>query len=411
LIGDGRAEYLQQVDLSKPQLQVLGQFPRLDADEWFTFLSDIEDDENGQIELGLVDIALDEMNLIGQSLSNTEVRVLPNPNAWQIRLLNANMNGNIRVPRPWSDTLPITTDMDRVYLKVDDDVSQAEKDLNPLDDVDLTKIPNLEMQVSDLRYGTMDLGQFTGRIVQDGKGASLKDAKIKNPEFELNATGGWFATDQGEQTLFSMQMQSNNFAKSLVRLGFAPAASARLATADIELDWNGNPLDDFLETVSGKINFNFRNGSLQEVDPGAGRRLSLDFRDVFGKGMKYDELSGDFHISSGQAYTNNMLMRGPVADVGMIGRVGLATRDFEQAAVVRADFGSSLPIAGALVGGLGVGAAVLLFSEIFKKPIKNATQIFYQIEGDWGKPDIKRINPSQLKEIQSSMLMLLFNKC
>jgi len=52
-----------------------------------------------------------------------------------------------------------------------------------------------------------------------------------------------------------------------------------------------------------------------------------------------------------------------------------------------------------LAGGLGVGAAVLLFSEIFKKSIKDATQIFYQIEGDWGNPKIERINPSQLKEI------------
>lgn len=415
LIGDGRAEYLQQVDLSKPQIQVLGQFSRLDADEWFTFINELEDDENSQIELGLVDIALDEMNLLGQSISNAEVRVLPTDDTWQIRLLNADMNGNVRVPRPWSDTLPIEIDMDRIYFKDtdtdDNDPEELENEENALSDVDLTKIPNMNFNVSDFRYNTMDLGLFSGRVVQDGKGASLKDAKITNPAFDIEASGGWFNTDQGEQTLFSMQMQSRNFTQSLQRLGFAPLASASVATADIELDWQGNPLDDLLDSVSGKITFNLRNGNLQEVDPGAGRflallsiaqlpsRLSLDFRDVFGKGLKYDELSGDFLLSNGQAYTNNMLMRGPVADVGMIGRVGLATRDFEQAAVVRADFGSTLPLAGALAGGLGVGAAVLLFSEIFKKPIKDATQIFYQIEGDWGKPDINRIKPSQLKEI------------
>ena len=92
-------------------------------------------------------------------------------------------------------------------------------------------------------------------------------------------------------------------------------------------------------------------------------------------------------------------MRGPVADLGVVGRVGLATRDFEQAAVVQADLGSSLPIAGVLAGGLGVGAALLIFSEIFKNPIKQATQVFYKIDGDWSNPKIVRTLPQNLKEI------------
>ena len=92
-------------------------------------------------------------------------------------------------------------------------------------------------------------------------------------------------------------------------------------------------------------------------------------------------------------------MRGPVADLGMIGRVGLASRDFDQAAVVQADLGSSLPIAGVLAGGLGVGAAMLIFSEIFKNPLKQATQVFYKIDGNWSDPQINRIAPGDLDEL------------
>ena len=69
---------------------------------------------------------------------------------------------------------------------------------------------------------------------------------------------------------------------------------------------------------------------------------------MFDSGFGFDSISGDFVIRDGNASTENLALSGPAANVVMIGRTGLIDKDYDQTAVVYANFGSSLPIAGAL---------------------------------------------------------------
>ncbi|MGB5626187.1 MAG: AsmA-like C-terminal region-containing protein, partial [Woeseiaceae bacterium] len=57
-----------------------------------------------------------------------------------------------------------------------------------------------------------------------------------------------------------------------------------------------------------------------------------------------------------------------------------------QTAVVSANVGNTLPIVGALVAGPQVAAALLIFSQIFKKPLQEVGQVYYGIGGTWDEP-------------------------
>jgi uncharacterized protein YhdP len=46
-------------------------------------------------------------------------------------------------------------------------------------------------------------------------------------------------------------------------------------------------------------------------------------------------------------------------------------------------------VAGALVAGPQVAAALLIFSQIFKKPLQEVTQVYYGIGGTWDEPQIE----------------------
>ena len=78
---------------------------------------------------------------------------------------------------------------------------------------------------------------------------------------------------------------------------------------------------------------------------------------------------------------------------GIVGRVDLAQELYEQAAVVSANVGNTLPLVGAVVGGPPGAAAMLIFSQIFKKPLQEATQVYYGIGGTFDEPDIQSITP------------------
>ena len=88
-------------------------------------------------------------------------------------------------------------------------------------------------------------------------------------------------------------------------------------------------------------------------------------------------------------------MLGAGLRVEVRGRTGLATRDYEQEAEVTANLASSLTLAGALAGGPGVGAALLIASELFKGPLENITRVRYRVTGSWEAPVIERIDETR----------------
>jgi len=152
------------------------------------------------------------------------------------------------------------------------------------------------------------------------------------------------------------------------------------------------------------------------LSPGAGRvlglasiaalprRLALDFSDITDKGLAFDNVHGDFDLRDGNAYTENVLLKGPAGEIGLIGRVGLKNKDYDQIAVVTGNVASSLsiPAAGALVGGPIVGAAVLLFTQVFKQPLNGLTRGYYRITGGWDNPTVERIKSAEVKGAEAA---------
>jgi uncharacterized protein YhdP len=173
----------------------------------------------------------------------------------------------------------------------------------------------------------------------------------------------------------------------------------------LDLSWSGGPREDMLAWLDGEVKLRIGTGQLEEVKPGAGRvfgllsiaalprRLSLDFRDVFSKGFGFDKIQGTFTLVDGDTFTCDLSLESPAADIGIVGRAGLVTRDYEQTAVVSASFGNALPVAGALVAGPQVAAALLIFSQIFKKPLQEVSQVYYGIGGSWDEPIIESATP------------------
>ena len=152
-------------------------------------------------------------------------------------------------------------------------------------------------------------------------------------------------------------------------------------------------------------------GSLVDVEPGGAgraagllsisalpRRLALDFRDVFNRGLVFDDITADFVIVDGNAYTDNLKLTGPVAEVGFIGRTGLRDHDYRQQAVVTAEPGKVLPTVGALLAGPQVAAALLIFTRIFKKPLGGIGRASYCVTGSWSEPIVERLTDEQLEE-------------
>ena len=207
----------------------------------------------------------------------------------------------------------------------------------------------------------------------------------------------------------ALSLASQDVADTLERLALDPITEAVAGDVTLSVYWPDAPSADWTESISGDLTLRLERGSVLNLEPGAGRmmglmsitalprRLALDFRDVFNRGLVFDEVSGDFLIIDGNAYTDNLHLTGPVADIGVVGRTGLRDQDYQQQAVVTAEPGKILPTMGFLAGPQ-VGAALLIFTQIFKEPLKGIGRASYCVTGSWYEPSVDRLTPAELQD-------------
>ena len=110
----------------------------------------------------------------------------------------------------------------------------------------------------------------------------------------------------------------------------------------------------------------------------------------------FDTIDGVFVLENGNAYTNSLLMSGPSARVNISGRTGLAEQDYDQNIVVTPALSTSLPVAGALFGpiGVGAGAVVYLGQKMFKSIPEQIDKFLsrkYSVTGPWDDPSVERL--------------------
>lgn len=275
-------------------------------------------------------------------------------------------------------------------------------------------VPTLDLSISRLLYEGAEIGELNVETRRETDNLVLSFGKLENEDAEFNVTGGWFLlADDQHQTQLDIELRSDNFEDLIRRFGFNSTLNKGMLKMNVAVTAEKSPVIVTIADWQGELDINLRDGAIPEVDPGGAgrifgllsfhtlsRRLLLDFTDLFGSGMSFDEISGHFSVSDGQAYTNNLTMQAPSSVVEVSGRVGLKDEDYDQIVRVIPNLSSSLPVVGALAGGPGLAAAMLITHQFFGKPINKITELEYEVTGTWSEPQVK-VSKAQIKELGS----------
>jgi uncharacterized protein (TIGR02099 family) len=385
-------------------LTVSGSLPGLNVDAWFALLGKSTVAANQALLLG-ANLNLAEFSVLGQELGASRLTVDRGEDNWLIGIDSQAVAGKISVPLRLAHRPQIVADMQRLYLSAPDQPAGADAT-----EFDPRRLPGLSLHAREFAVGKRQLGRVDAQIFADPLGLRMASFKTKAKHFSADGSGSWLDESQGPTTRLALSITSDDVAASLKQLGFDDVITGKSADVTASVHWPGGPTADWMAHVGGDASVHVKTGSMLDIDPGAGRvlglmsitalprRLALDFRDVFKKGFVFDDLGGDFLIVDGNAYTDNLKLTGPAAEIGIVGRTGLRDKDYEQQAIVTAEPGNMLPTVGGLLGGPGVGAALLIFTRIFKQPLKGIGQAAYCVTGSWDAPVVKRLTQDQLQK-------------
>ncbi|MGH8225459.1 MAG: YhdP family protein, partial [Gammaproteobacteria bacterium] len=394
--------------------------------------------------LGL-NLRFDEVRVFGETLQNQTIKGALGPTQMEILLSGPDLAGRVLIPRKPDNDHPIVAELTRgrfalpkasALVKSSASAAKASASasatvaanagtvhtavvqttqtptaataalaetkqrhgLSPRD------IPPFFLHVEHLELGDAKLDDVSIVARRVPNGLLVKPIHVGGGTLALEGQLSWLNPPTSRsQGALQFVAKINGLGKLLAGFGLGQVFTGHGALS-AGLAWREPPGGGkFADGLLGKVSTDLRDGSISEVSPGAGRLLSLlnlaniprylvfNFHDLFGKGFPYSRIHGDYDINQGIAKTEGLDIESSIADIKLTGSVNLVQGTLDQTAAVEPNYFGSLPIIGAIVGGLGVGAAIYAITKIFGSSLADASKMEYSISGPIDNPVVKKM--------------------
>ncbi len=373
-------------------LRIVGQVAVLDAAGWAGFAA-------GGSERGLlhsVEIQAGELDLLDRAFVDTQITMKVEADSATLDFDGPEIAGRLVFPRDGIDAL--TGEFQRLHWPSGRMASIATGNPDP------TALPPLRLRVEDLRFGAARLGEARLHTYPTPEGLHVERLETRSEMLNFSASGDWIRIDGSARSRFALEFQSDDLGRMLAALGFAGLVEGGPTRADMVARWPGSPAAFGLSRVDGVLNLKVGQGRFLEVEPGGAgrllglvslaevpRRLLLDFRDLFGEGLQFNAIEGQFALGAGVAVTDDLEITSSAARIKVRGRTLLTEERYDQTIEILPKTSALFPAVGALAGGPAGVALGALAQAILKSPLQQMGRSLIRVTGPWRDPVIETL--------------------
>lgn len=381
-------------------LHVRGSVPQLNLGEWQALLDtygDTSENRAGVSMLRSVQLDIGAFEGFGTQIDNLGVELQATASGWSLGLDSETVAGTARLPN--TDGEPIVLDLSHVRFPAADPSTAQEPPRDPLAGIDPKALPAMDIAVAEVLRGEEALGAWSLKMRPANDGVAFSDLDLNLKGLRIGGSGGW----SGSRTWYKGRLEGENLADLLLAWGFAPSTTSEDFRLNVDGNWPGSPAFFGLNRLSGRLDARLRNGQLREVDGGAqalrifgllnfnsiGRRLRLDFSDLFGKGLSYDRIEAELLAVDGIYTTSQPLtVTGPSSNLELDGRLDLVNDRIDAKLLVTLPVSNNLPLAALIVGAPAIGGALFVVDKLLGDKVARFASVQYKVEGSWQSPKI-----------------------
>ncbi|WP_085631706.1 YhdP family protein [Pseudomonas sp. R16(2017)] len=386
-------------------LRVRGVLSELDVKPWQDLVDKYAGKDPGGSArqlLSSADFKVDRLTAFGTTLDQASVQLNRKAGAWALALDSRQAKGTVAIPD--ANGAPIAVNLQYVRLPAPDPAVQADENApDPLASVDPSKIPALDITVNQLFQGQDLVGGWSLKVRPTAKGIALSNLDLGLKGILLQGSGGWEGTPGNTNSWYKGRIGGKNLADVLKGWGFAPSVTSEEFHMDVDGRWPGSPAWLATKRFSGTLDASLNKGQFVEVEGGAqalrvfgllnfnsiGRRLRLDFSDLFGKGLSYDRVKGLLVATNGVYVTREpILLTGPSSNIELNGTLDLVGDQVDARLLVTLPVTNNLPIAALIVGAPAVGGALFLIDKLIGDRVARFASVKYTVKGPWKEPKI-----------------------
>ncbi len=385
-----------------PGLLIEGRIDYIDLDEWQDLLAglvgeDLPDDR--QRWLTSMDLTIDQFRFAYRDFTNLNLRTSRDEDYWTLHLTGDQVEGTLRVPLDPDGRRLLLAELDRLEWP------PSSQTLGP-PTIDPGRIPPLRFVAGSVSFDGVPYGSVSFESYPVRDGMHIDHLETQSDTMAISASGDWLQVDGKNLSQFGLTITGDELGAIFEAFGYGRLIEGGQTIVRLDVNWPGALSDFEMNSLNGDMDVNISNGQIVEVKPGAGRifglmslqalprRLTLDFSDLFKTGLTFDSIEGNFQLEGGSAFSENLMIEGPTADIEIRGRTDLASQGYDQVVTVIPEVGATLPVVGALAGGAGGAAAAFLLQNLFDRQIDAISQFHYSVTGSFEEPVVELIGAS-----------------
>ena len=253
-------------------------------------------------------------------------------------------------------------------------------------------IKSIVINTSDIKFSHQDDSGFLLNNVPIKQLFFFRKPGLKGPSLEL-------------KNITSKAIDIENLQ---TKIGLANILQSNDVNINTNFYWSQIPQKSDITSGNGILNIKVKDGEINTQNRVPGKvlslfsfselpkRLLLDFRDIFAEGFIFDRLEADVVFKDNIAYTCNLSIYSPTADLIILGATNIRERTYNQIAIVQPAVSDLLPGGAAILGGPAAAASMFLLTKILRRPLKDAGLAYYSVNGSWDKPLIEELQGDEI---------------
>ena len=414
-----------QISPRPNKLLVAGYLPTTDLDIWqplidlFNRTAQKQIDNKPRLWQPVFDLQFDQLELATFTLQDINSEISFNEDATRIQFTSQLADGLLSLPAG-RQSVP-RVDLSRLSLPsalLEEKIGQQMLDPRTFVAADVS--------IAQLSVGDVQWGSLGFELRPEVSGAAINN--INGNLFGIQP--GLFADQPATEFFWSFDGSNHgsrlvgpigigNIGDIFTAFDIAKVVDSTSGKMKVDLAWDDKPWNISRENISGDFQLSLKDGSFYKSPGGADaalklislfnfanwlRRLQLDFSDVVGQNLAYNNLTGNISFDDGIAKLADPLkMKMPSGRMSMAGDFDLIGETVDAQLVATLPVATNLPWVVALMGGLPAAAGVYVTSKLVEKQVDRLSSISYKVSGPWDDVEVAvdRIFAAELKNTQS----------
>lgn len=376
--------------------------------------------EPAQPLLRYIHADLEAASALGQDFGALALELGHHKSGWHASIKGAQIEGQVSLP---TDKRVLGLDFKRLALRApsaelankassaeasgqqNSQAQLAQSDAhNNAERLDPRDVPELSFRSDSLILDGQDYGAWSAQVKKHDNGVLIWPMKGYLAGIDIDASLNWTIRDDQPRSFLEFDFKGGDIESVFKHLAKTAPIDSDTTRGQASLVWPDHPHEFSLDSLSGSLSLAMKDGFLKTPDEktGAlrllaifnaealGRRLSLDFSDLYKSGIGYDDFELNAVIDSGRLQFKPALkISGPSSSYEVKGSTDLAKQTLDLDMEVTLPVTSNVPLAALMLGAPQVGGALWLLDKVLGEPLSSITSIDYRVKGTWDDPKVE----------------------